>query len=170
MSGIPRKRKTPPIPGTDLELAWAAGFFDGEGSVGYYINNYANKKCRTWSLSVTQKDLRPLERFKIAVGNIGYIRRVCDGIHAYQVTDEEGIQFIYGFIGKYLSEPKKEQFARAQTRRLTAPPTYRLTDNEYMDVRFSKLPTRELAIKYNISKSYIRAIRNGSRQAHRCAA
>lgn len=50
-----------------IELAWAAGFFDGEGNINCSID-----KNRHLHLSVAQTSIEPLERFKAAVecGNI----------------------------------------------------------------------------------------------------
>lgn len=59
------------------ELAWAAGFFDGEGSIVYKTQHYTTVRGveRTYPalvLSVSQTDDRPLYRFKTAVeiGNV----------------------------------------------------------------------------------------------------
>ena len=48
------------------ELAWAAGFFDGEGCFSY------TEKARYGVATITQADIRPLDRFKTAVrvGNV----------------------------------------------------------------------------------------------------
>jgi hypothetical protein len=48
------------------ELAWAAGFFDGEGSTCLCNNSLR--------LQVSQNELEPLERFRVAVG-VGKINR-----------------------------------------------------------------------------------------------
>lgn len=59
------------------ELAWAAGFFDGEGTAHFSRGTRKTKigGRTTYSsihLSVTQTNLEELERFKAAVG-VGYI-------------------------------------------------------------------------------------------------
>src|ERR1700747_1796190 len=43
----------------DTEIAWAAGFFDGEGCIGIY--GYALR------IDLTQARIEPLERFRLAV-------------------------------------------------------------------------------------------------------
>ena len=48
-------------------IAWAAGFFDGEGTI-------RAKKNGSLHLSISQIDIRPLEKFKRALGDIGVIR------------------------------------------------------------------------------------------------
>ena len=52
-----------------LELAWAAGFYDGEGGC------YVRKACGYGSLqlAVAQADTQPLARFQAAVGGFGWI-------------------------------------------------------------------------------------------------
>jgi hypothetical protein len=50
-----------------LELAWAAGFFDGEGST--YLGTVSHRKdWNRLTLGVSQVELVPLERFRAAVG------------------------------------------------------------------------------------------------------
>ncbi len=95
-----------------LELAWAAGFFDGEG-------------CFTISkdyphINIGQTDIEVLDRFRNAVG-IGKVY----GPYAapfdkknwrpqwyYGVTGKNQIEKIYELIGPYLSSIKKEQYQR----------------------------------------------------------
>jgi len=49
------------------DLAWAAGFFDGEGCIGIYKRHHAPESYAI-SLSVAQVDPRPLRRFAEIVG------------------------------------------------------------------------------------------------------
>lgn len=58
---------------TDLELAWAAGFFDGEGCI--YLR--AGKGIAGWQLlcSLGQSDDSPLEEFQRIVGGVGFVGR-----------------------------------------------------------------------------------------------
>src|SRR5258708_1520938 len=49
------------------QLAWAAGFYDGEGCVGCYRTG-GRAKPSSLNMSVTQKGSEPLERFQRAVG------------------------------------------------------------------------------------------------------
>ena len=54
------------------ELAWAAGFFDGEGHIRYKRGDRHNERTRyTWKnilLEVAQKDRRSLDRLQKALG------------------------------------------------------------------------------------------------------
>ena len=56
-----------------IELAWAAGFFDGEGNAGWHHAYYFNGvQYERGALKVGQVNKEPLERFQKAVrgGNI----------------------------------------------------------------------------------------------------
>lgn len=95
------------------ELAWAAGFFDGEGSVFY-----RGRKRRELALTVAQADRRPLDRFAAAVG-VGAVRgpykqRYKNGkpYYVFSVSAHTRVQAIIALLWKFLSEPKREQ-ARA---------------------------------------------------------
>lgn len=54
----------------DTEYAWCAGFFDGEGNVGYRYSNDGVRPYRSPALvlQIAQTDLEVLERFKKAMG------------------------------------------------------------------------------------------------------
>lgn len=103
---------------TEIELAWAAGFYDGEGSLstikpaGTCIN-YA------LTMEVSQVDRRPLERFHNAVGNIGKIvllkskRPNCSPIHRLTLT-RKNAEKVIELLWPYLSDPKKEQIERCR--------------------------------------------------------
>ena len=52
------------------DLAWAAGFFDGEGTVGCR----GRERAFRLELSVAQKNREELEHFKWCVGDIGRVR------------------------------------------------------------------------------------------------
>lgn len=54
------------------ELAWAAGFFDGEGYVGIRDNKKDYTTRPTLKVSSTDRDM--IERFQYAVGGIGCFR------------------------------------------------------------------------------------------------
>lgn len=62
------KRRTHPItpPGSAAELAWAAGFFDGEGCISFRLSK--NKRRGYVTVSAWQSDTRTLNRFRDAVG------------------------------------------------------------------------------------------------------
>jgi hypothetical protein len=92
------------------ELAWAAGFFDGEGSV-FWRGQIRKELC----LTVAQADIRPLIRFANAVGFPGvrgpYIPRNMNGksYYVYSVNSHVRVQAIVAMLWKFLSEPKQSQ-------------------------------------------------------------
>lgn len=60
------------------EVAWAAGFFDGEGCVSGYTTHFPTRTVRYIALIVAQTSTEHLERFKLAVG-AGSIQRPVSG-------------------------------------------------------------------------------------------
>lgn len=71
------------------ELAWAAGFFDGEGHIRYgeYRNTSGGIKSTGMRTHIPQIDPRPLQRFQAAVLGIGIIdgpRRSLNPNHSAQ--------------------------------------------------------------------------------------
>lgn len=98
------------IPDTH-ELAWAAGFFDGEGSI--FVIGKTHLGVR---LAVGQTDVRPLHRFDEAVNSLGTLNKPIpktnpkhNPLWIYQVQKFEYVQAIIALLWKYLSEPKREQ-------------------------------------------------------------
>lgn len=111
----------------DTELAWAAGFFDGEGSA--FVNhqrkvphkdraNPASYDITTPVLSVCQVDVRPLLRFSKAVNGrkpTGPYKHKKEGHNKYYRWDACGrpsVHRIVTLLWPYLSEPKKEQIRK----------------------------------------------------------
>ena len=106
----------------DTELAWAAGFFDGEGCISASKQRVRKDGTLQLSLqmSVTQTDLRPLLRFQAALG-FGEIRARNYSSprlgtkqqwywSAYTAKAERAFLMLYG----YLSDPKREQMERCR--------------------------------------------------------
>ena len=101
------------------ELAWAAGFFDGEGSVGTYFCDrrhkmYGGKPQKNIIMSVSQKDIRPLLRFQEAIG-FGEIRerKLVNKASEWRVQRFELVQQTCCLLWNWLSEPKREQIEQA---------------------------------------------------------
>lgn len=100
------------------ERAWAAGFFDGEGTAGATYGKYLY-------LTVSQTETTTLERFRRAVGGIG-------GIYAISTKGRpanwkqgnywrsgkfEEVQIAICLLWEFLSQPKRDQIAAAVGRR-----------------------------------------------------
>lgn len=95
------------------ELAWAAGFFDGEGT--FYRRSRRSRK--EFNIEVSQRDRRVLDRFNEAVGHGKVINRNGRGAtkpHFMWVCYRR--EDVYSTVNKlwpYLGEVKKEQIIRA---------------------------------------------------------
>ena len=61
------------LPGTEAEIAWAAGLFEGEGSISPQIAAGRTDRVVRVALNITSTDLDVLERFHRIVG-CGHIR------------------------------------------------------------------------------------------------
>jgi hypothetical protein len=89
------------------KLAWAAGFCDGEGSF--------NTSRMNILFSISQVDTRCLEKFKDAVGGIGYIRGPYQGAgnrqphYIYSTSKFEHVQAIIAMLWHWLGPVKRAQ-------------------------------------------------------------
>jgi hypothetical protein len=108
------------VPESFVELAWAAGFFDGEGTVGAYLDK--RRPNYTLRLSVAQVDERLLRRFAVAVGFPNRLIRVDDRtryrgkqtlICRVEFYGLVKVQAIMAMLWRFLSPVKREQFAVA---------------------------------------------------------
>lgn len=94
------------------ELAWAAGFFDGEGT---FTVRRSSQGYRSPVFSVHQVDPRPLRRFHQAVGGLGNFYGPSPGrgrrspIYHWATGRFEHIQAAAAMLWLWLSEPKREQ-------------------------------------------------------------
>lgn len=106
------------------ELAWAAGFFDGEGSTFIKMNRAERpygKRIYIYPqvvLSVGQNDRAVLDRFSAAVNNLGkvvgpFLLRGERRTWQYRVQKYEHIQQVLCYLWPWLSEIKREQAAEA---------------------------------------------------------
>lgn len=107
-----------------LELAWASGFFDGEGSTGSLADERRRAAARVYA-SVGQqsrsRELVPsvLTRFQRAVGGMGYIRppyldeRSGTFSHQWRADSFEEAQAVIALLWSNLGEIKRAQAAGA---------------------------------------------------------
>ena len=96
-----------------IEQAWAAGFFDGEGSCNL---NKTDRFHRGLQITIQQNDPEVLKRFHMAVGGAG---RVCgpyqrkrpgtNPFWAYQCSEVKECQAVIRVLTPYLSSPKLRQ-------------------------------------------------------------
>lgn len=111
-----------------LELAWAAGFFDGEGTAclrGYnnprYRPNGTRQDYISPSLAVAQSyDPETLHRFQRAVGGLGKVQ----GPHSngpgtkrvkyqWRCDRPHEVIAVIALLWRFLSTPKREQIAES---------------------------------------------------------
>ena len=104
----------------EIELAWAAGLFDGEGSI-----NGGIRTCKTSKLgfsthqkmSIGQNDREVLDRFLAAVEN-GFIygpyvyKTNGNEYYQWQCSDRQNVIKIYELLWPNLGSRKKEQAKR----------------------------------------------------------
>ncbi len=97
------------------ELAWAAGFFDGEGwSYQIRKTGVQGQTLIYTQIGVAQKDIRPLKRFHEAVGGVGAIYTGgTSNTYQWRVTGTQA-DAVMELLWDYLSEPKREQYLRTK--------------------------------------------------------
>lgn len=106
---------------SETELAWAAGFFDGEGTVSQ--TTASGTRRRYLILRIGHVDPRPLERFAAAVGvgrvNGPYEQKGGGGKwsphYAWQVAGSKA-EFVFSQLVPFLSPAKVEQYDRVKER------------------------------------------------------
>jgi hypothetical protein len=114
------------------ELAWAAGFYDGEGCTYADVSPTGNVLPR---IAITQVDPRPLTRFRDAAGfgTIAGPRYRKNPKHApfffYSLDVFEHVQAVIAMLWKYLSEPKREQAAKVLMDARVRGPQYMTKDS-----------------------------------------
>ena len=96
------------------ELAWAAGFFDGEGCTS--VLKTARDKYAYVRLSTSQKYPEVLERFQRAVGHGSIYKAKTREIYSLDVYKNERVMDVLNRLWPFLSERKKQQALDAITR------------------------------------------------------
>lgn len=100
-------------PHRDLMRAWAAGFFDGEGTTSCATQNSGS---RSLMLSVAQVNRNSLERFQVAVDGVGNISRPYDRgnrpISIFRAYGPEAVRCAQA-LWPFLSREKQDQALRA---------------------------------------------------------
>lgn len=107
----------------ETELAWAAGFFDGEGNVRCWVSKKGAVRdpSRVYvymQVQVYQKTITPLDRFQTALGRVGkiygpYLTTAGNEYYKFFANGLEG-EAAMRLIEPYLSGPKSEQLKQAR--------------------------------------------------------
>lgn len=98
------------------ELAWCAGFFDGEGHVRRTVRP---GRSDGFQINIRQIDPEVLDRFREAVGGLGSVGFTVTHtrpLYQYQLYTLEKVQAVVAMIWPWLSPVK-----RAQARSSLAP-------------------------------------------------
>jgi len=80
-----------------VEVAWAAGFFDGEGCVLYYINQWWRGERLTFGLSASNCDRRALDEMQMLFGGRVRVARHIKGdgkgyaVGIWEVTGQDAV-------------------------------------------------------------------------------
>jgi hypothetical protein len=107
------------------ELAWSAGFFDGEGSISVVTRKASRRhyhRLDTFSIRLRLCQVRrePLDRFVAATGSTQRVRgpyndRRPNAQPQFEWTaDGPAAERILGLLWPYLSPPKREQAERVR--------------------------------------------------------
>lgn len=97
------------------ELAWAAGFFDGEGCVTY-VNHNGKQTTRALRINITQIHDEVLKRFQQAVGGLGSIlgpyssKNRKTPLFTFQIAKQAEVKQVFVLLKPYLSSVKRTQF------------------------------------------------------------
>jgi hypothetical protein len=103
------------------ELAWAAGFFDGEGNIRAKSNKQWSRVYYHPVMSINQIDPQVLQRFRRAVGGLGRVSGPWDRARyapnrqpqwSYEASSFEQVQAVTALLWNWLSPVKRDQ-ARA---------------------------------------------------------
>jgi len=97
----------------DIELAWAAGFFDGEGCIRNNTSSSGTRKYKHLQIQITQNNREPLDRFQKAIGGYGKIYQHRAGYFMYSLARLEQVDEILEKLWPYLCSPKRDQANRA---------------------------------------------------------
>lgn len=160
------------------ELAWAAGFFDGEGCTTVSAHkNGPRKGYKNLHITVAQTDKRPLERL-LSIWKKGkiygpYTRKNNPRVSPYYKLNISGLENVNKVISSmwpWLGDIKREQAIRRieemteycnRPNKKTGPKPI-LNEQEIIEVKFliGKIPTREIAFLYGISMETVWTIRS----------
>lgn len=96
--------------GSNTELAWCAGFFDGEGTTG--VLRAKRDKHKYLRMGVSQKFPETLERFQNALGGRIYKSKTRE-IYSWNLYSNEAVYYAIQYLWPYLSVHKREQANKA---------------------------------------------------------
>ncbi len=106
---------------TRENMAWAAGFFDGEGSFWSNVRNDASDGVRAITASVTNTDRELLDKFQSIVG-LGKVRGPYQEqrgnrqpVYRWSVGGHRAVQAVGAMMWEWLGTYKRQRWAEALT-------------------------------------------------------
>ncbi len=160
------------VPAT--ERAWAAGFFDAEGTA-------IAKRGKHLSLSVAQTETSTLDRFRRVMGGRGAVRAKPQPRqpahwkqgYTFQIGSKGDWAHGVSALWEFLSEPKRRQAAEAWAQRSVyregwsaqfAVPHQRLSDGQVREIyalaMAGEMTHAEIGAQFGIAGSYVSGIKN----------
>jgi hypothetical protein len=100
---------------TKIDLAWAAGLFDGEGSI-FVSSHRGRPDCVTLSLAIQMTEVDPIERFASIFGlkhRFAGLTKTEKEIWTVTTSTESKVKEIFKALYPYLSEHKRIQGDKA---------------------------------------------------------
>lgn len=137
--------------------AWAAGFFDGEGSTMFYTNSengHAVLRC-----SISQKDIRVLEKFKSIFDKGTMVFLKTAEMHRFATHTFADTQFVIACIWKWLGIKKREQYKLAVQKYYEHRKKYKHNEEKYIRSPERRLIVGFLAMGYSEEEA-IKLIQN----------
>lgn len=155
---------------SNTDIAWAAGFYDGEGTAGCYPNKdkISGRTYHKITMSVSQCDTGVLVKFLSAV-NVGNIygpfhtkNPKRSNLWQWRVTNLEDIQQAYDLLEPYIGTIKKAQLLKAMQDFDNRPNKRESVDSEFTASDFESFKTAITKWKESLMPASIVPIRKVS--------
>lgn len=149
-----------------LELAWAAGFYDGEGStcITTYLPKNQKSQANVIMVAIGQIHREVLDRFQAAVGGLGVVNgpylppsrgKRDKPQYRYRASGLERVETIIRLLWPYLGSVKRDQAETAlETIRALQRPV--------------GAPTKEFCVRGHDLGTHSRITKSGERRCQRC--
>lgn len=97
----------------ELDLAWAGGLFDGEGTTS--ILKAQRDRYSYLRMSVSQKDREVLDKFRAIIG-YGKVYEHSRGMHSWDCYRQDQVYQVLEMLWPYISSQKRKQAENALPR------------------------------------------------------
>lgn len=99
---------------SNLDYAWAAGFFDGEGTTS--VLKAQRDKYSYIRMGISQKNIEPLEKFLKIVEKGKIYKLKTRDMYSWNCYRNEDVESVLERLWPYLSTIKKDQANKARDR------------------------------------------------------